>query len=139
MKTIQSPGDGIGLTGPLRVEILSDGVRGRLLWPFRVRLADGREVEVPVGFVTDFASVPRAFWRLIPPWGRYSPAAVVHDYLYGQDDWPKAEADRAFLDLMRQVGVPRWKRTMMYWAVRWFGEKKENAARVLKSRGPRGS
>lgn len=44
-------------------------------------LGSGRLVEVPAGFVTDGASVPRAFWALLPVWGRYSRAAVVHDYL----------------------------------------------------------
>ena len=77
-------GKDIGLIGPLQVEILPDGRRARLLQPFRVRLRElgERVIEVPQGFETDFASVPRFFWRVVPPWGRYSPAAVVHDYLY---------------------------------------------------------
>lgn len=38
-------------------------------------------VTVPRGFLTDGASVPRLFWKLIPPWGGYGQAAVLHDYL----------------------------------------------------------
>lgn len=38
-------------------------------------------VNVPVGYLTDGASVPRAFWSIIPPWGNYGQAAIVHDYL----------------------------------------------------------
>lgn len=38
-------------------------------------------VNVPEGFVTDLASVPRAFWEIMRPEGRYAYAAVVHDYL----------------------------------------------------------
>lgn len=37
---------------------------------------------VPVGFETDFASVPRPLWPLFPPTGRYTRAAVLHDWLY---------------------------------------------------------
>ncbi|EOH0861805.1 DUF1353 domain-containing protein, partial [Salmonella enterica subsp. enterica] len=33
----------------------------------------------------------------------------------------KKEADKIFLDGMTVLGVPRWKRTVMYWAVRMFG------------------
>jgi Protein of unknown function (DUF1353) len=39
-------------------------------------------VRVPIGFVTDFASIPRVFWSLLRPDGTYSYAAVIHDYLY---------------------------------------------------------
>ncbi len=114
---------GISLSGPLRVEILEDGLRARLLYPFRVRLheLDGRVIDVPRGFETDFASVPRFFWRIVPPWGRYSPAAVVHDYLYFTGKVTRAEADRVFLGHMERLGVPLWKRTVMYRALRFFG------------------
>ncbi len=113
----------IGLIGPLRVEILRDGRRARLLRPFRVRIGApvSRIIEVPRGFVTDFASVPRFFWRVLPPWGTYSPAAVVHDWLYHTRLVSRAEADRAFLIIMQRLGVSKWKRTVMYWAVRCFG------------------
>ncbi|TPG76296.1 DUF1353 domain-containing protein [Pseudomonas arsenicoxydans] len=39
----------------------------------------GEWVYVPAGYLTDGASVPRLFWSLIPPWGAYGQAAVVHD------------------------------------------------------------
>lgn len=33
----------------------------------------------------------------------------------------KREADKIFLDGMTVLGVPKWKRTIMYYAVRFFG------------------
>lgn len=39
-------------------------------------------VNVPPGFRTDFASVPRPFWSIVSPWGRHGRAAIVHDFLY---------------------------------------------------------
>jgi hypothetical protein len=125
-------GHGIGLKEPLHVEILSDGRSARLLRSFLVRVKDGQIIEVPQGFVTDFASVPRIFWRIIPPWGEYSPAAVVHDWLYTKAKCKRKEADDIFLELMERLGVPVIVRTAMYWAVRigggivWGHPRKEN-------------
>ncbi|ENP7393251.1 DUF1353 domain-containing protein, partial [Salmonella enterica] len=42
-------------------------------------------------------------------------------YLYDNALRTKKEADKIFLDGMTVLGVPKWKKTIMYWAVRWFG------------------
>jgi len=81
------------------------------------------QICVPIGFKTDLASVPRLFWALIPPHGRYIRAAIIHDYLYIHKPVSRSIADRIFLDLMRRDGVPRWKRWIMYSAVRLGGWK----------------
>lgn len=79
-------------------------------------------VHVPALFYTDFASVPRFLWRVLPPTGRYGKAAVVHDYLYRtRGVATKAEADHVFLEAMTALGVGWWTRTCMYWGVRVFG------------------
>lgn len=61
-------------------------------------------IVVPAGFVTDFASTPRALWSVIPPSGRYQLAAVVHDFLYWDQGCTREQAD-AILRLvnLRQV------------------------------------
>jgi hypothetical protein len=49
--------------------------------------ADGQAPKtftVPIGFVTDFATVPRALRWLILPYGAYTRAAVLHDWLLEQ-------------------------------------------------------
>lgn len=109
------------LSSSLQVEILPDGRTVKLLQPLRVKMADGAIIEVPAGFETDFASVPRACWQLVPPWGQYSPAAVVHDYLYNTGQMPRVESDNIFLDVMAALGVPWWQRQIMYWGVRIGG------------------
>ena len=58
-------GTRLNLTGPLRVEILPSGRHARLTQPYRIGTAAGRIIEVPEGFETDFASVPRLFWRIV--------------------------------------------------------------------------
>ena len=86
----------------------------------------GRYIEVPVGYKTDFASVPRVFWRIFPPHGKYVPASVVHDYLCdlrGSTGVDSKTTHAIFNEAMEVVGVAKWKRVSMYNAVRFFGPK----------------
>jgi hypothetical protein len=76
---------------------------------------------VKVGFVTDLASIPKLFWNILPPFGRYTAAAVVHDYLYQAHEHTQRHADAIFLAAMTELKVSRWKRAVMHRAVRAFG------------------
>ena len=59
------------------------------------------KVIIPVGFVTDGASIPRIMFirRLIgDPWsGKYACSAVVHDYGYHSQTMTRKQVDRIFL------------------------------------------
>ena len=112
-------------TTPAILEMLDD-YRWRLVEPFEFWLTDTPDdvIYVPEGYVTDLASVPRLLWALFPPHGRYAKAAIIHDWLYDNALRTKAEADRIFLDAMTVLGVPRWRRRLMYLAVRLFGKGK---------------
>jgi hypothetical protein len=104
----------------LRVEEVDDG-RWRLLEDFVYHSDVVGSIIVPAGFVTDFASVPRvpvAFWFV---GDTAHLAAVVHDYLYSTGIFPKATADRVFLEAMAVTGIPHWRRWLMYLGVRWGG------------------
>ena len=70
--------------------------------------------------MTDFASVPRPLWWILPRWGRYGNAAVIHDFCYwDQKRIPKRkEADRIFLEAMSILRVGWLTRHVMYLAVR---------------------
>lgn len=76
---------------------------------------------VPSGFVTDFASVPRLLWNLVPPYGRYTKAAVLHDYFYITQAISRKDADGLFLRTMKELGVSRPLRKVMWAAVRLGG------------------
>lgn len=79
---------------------------------------------VPKNFITDLASTPRILWPIFPPSGRYTGAAVIHDYLYSNGykiGVSRKKADEIFLGIMEEMGVPAWKRKTMYRAVRLFG------------------
>jgi hypothetical protein len=86
-------------------------------------LSDGPwaiRVTVPEGFVTDFASTPRLLWILFPPRGKWNGAAIVHDFLY-KETFDRFLADAIFRAIMKELGVPWWRRVIMYYAVRFFG------------------
>ena len=85
-------------------------------------------VEVPKGFESDFASVPRGLWNLLPPDGPYTQSAVLHDFLYSKRgnspegrNRTRKECDLIFLEAMVVLNVSAWKRYIMFWSVRIFG------------------
>lgn len=110
-------------TTPAILEMLGY-YRWRVYAPFSFYLSEDNSdvIDVPAGFLTDLARVPRFLWMLLPPDGKYAKAAIIHDYLYDNALRTKAEADRIFLDGMTVLGVPKWKRGVMYQAVRLFGK-----------------
>ncbi|MGH2759579.1 MAG: DUF1353 domain-containing protein [Actinomycetota bacterium] len=78
--------------------------------------------DIPAGMRTDFASVPRPFVWLIPRYGTYTKAAILHDYLWrqhaktGKMTW--ADADGIFRRAMRELGVAFLRRWITWSAVR---------------------
>jgi hypothetical protein len=77
---------------------------------------------VPAGFRTDFATVPRVVVWLIPRFGRYTLAAVLHDWLVTEGLRTGAvssrDADGLFRRVMREQGVPTARRWLMWTGVR---------------------
>ena len=119
-------------TSPLVVEHL-DGRYWRLAARFAFRVGargnGGVMIMVPAEFITDFASVPRPFWPLLPPTGRWGKAAVLHDYLYRTGKASRVVADALFLEAMTALGMASWRRWAMYLAVRLFGARVYNLER----------
>lgn len=92
-------------------------------------------VEVPTGFVTDFASIPPIFYSVLRPDGEYAYAAVIHDYLYWMQTRPREVADEILKLAMQDLKVDSVKLTAIYEAVRLFGGKAWNDNARLKSQG----
>ena len=80
-------------------------------------------VEIPAGFSSDGASVPKALWWMYHPFGRYLRAAVVHDWFCVTQSINYKEAALVFREAMKVCGVNKWRRNKMYWAVKLFGPK----------------
>jgi hypothetical protein len=73
------------------------------------------------------------FVWFLPRYGRYTLAAILHDYLWrhraqtGQMDY--IDADGTFRRAMRELGVPFAKRWIMWAAVRWGALMKHGGTR----------
>ena len=78
-------------------------------------------VHVPKGFVSDLASIPRAFYTAFRPDGRYAYAAVIHDYLYWNQEIAREDADTVFKLCMQDFQVPTPSVTTIYYGVRGGG------------------
>jgi hypothetical protein len=78
---------------------------------------------VPAGFLTDFATVPRPVVWLIPRFGRYTLAAVLHDWLVTKGlstgVVSARDADGLFRRVLRELDVPPVRRWLMWAGVRW--------------------
>lgn len=99
-----------------------------------------KPVEVPSGFVTDFASVPRPFWAILPPAGRYTQAAIAHDYMYWMQDemkWSRSDADEVLNLFMLDLDVGSAVRNTIHTAVRAFGASAWNSNASAKQAGER--
>jgi hypothetical protein len=54
-----------------------------LLSPFRIKIGECQVIEIPVGFITDFASIPVPWRNIISPThAKLSRPAVLHDFSY---------------------------------------------------------
>ena len=103
--------------------------RGRALFklqePLEVIMMIGSgklEIKIPAGYETDFASTPWFLQWFIPSAGRYSRAAIVHDWFYSNPhNCTRFFADCLFREIMCHLEVPMWKRVLMYYGVRFGG------------------
>lgn len=83
------------------------------------------DIDIPYGFSTDFASIPRPARILITGHDRTRWGATIHDLLYDADEEYREMhginrkiADQIFYEAMKESGVGSIKRRVMYAAVR---------------------
>lgn len=105
---------------------------------FRSTIAGGI-ISIPNELITNFASIPRFFWRILPPDDPCIAAgSVVHDFLYGEKGKIKVwdgdelvdvrltrdQCDRILAyEAMPELGAPKWKQDVVYYSLRWFGDR----------------
>lgn len=111
----------------IQLEDRSHGGRGT--WMVQAPLAYESDkigqVVVPVGFVTDFASVPRIPYVFDIAGDKGDMSGTVHDYLYDKDctlPVSRRQADKVLKEGLIAQGVPKWIAFMMYVAVRLFAK-----------------
>jgi len=143
--------------GELRI-VAASATTWALTAPLRWIGTKGDSFTVPEAFVTDFATVPRVLvWKTLP-YGPYTRAAVLHDWLLTQlaewqaqvdrgggmagQDWPTAEppansrdCDGIFRRVMEDLGVSWLTRWQMWAAVRLaacFNSRREYGRQFAK-------
>ena len=81
----------------------------------------GQRIEVPAGFTTDFASVPRIPLVYMLYGDRNRKAATIHDYLYRHQIFDRATCDAVFREAMRADGEGFMVSFAMWFGVRLGG------------------
>jgi len=108
-----------------------------IVWEPKEQSSKYQKVEVPEGFVTDLASIPRVFWSMLRPDAEYAYAAIVHDYLYWVQKYDRQLCDEIFRFSMEDLNVERPTVESIYNAVRSFGESAWKENKALKLAGER--
>lgn len=104
------------------LKVFNEGVHILLTEDLHYEMASsGVTVTVPRGFVSDFASIPAAFRSILSPIGQHGRAAIIHDYLYWQQECTREQADRIMLLAMTESGVSYAERRVIYWTLRRLG------------------
>lgn len=112
------------VSSPLDLRYI-DGTHWELLNTFTCESDIAGTITVEPPFRTDFNSIPRGLWNILPP-DDYGEAAVLHDYLYqvavlhGQDV-SRLLADQVHREFVRFRHAPAWKERAMFYALRACG------------------
>jgi hypothetical protein len=122
---------------PVDFRPFSDGQHWIVKEPLTYIVGKSKEsVTVPIGFVTDMASIPPALQSVIQQNGSYLLPAVVHDYLYWKQTCTRPQADGIMMLAMIEQNVSLVHRTAIFEAVRaagsfaWEANAKERSARL---------
>ena len=97
----------------------------QLLEPFGYRDSKGRDWDVPIGYVSDGASIPWGLWTFIggPYDGPYREAAIIHDYFCDKKDRTWEEVHLMFLEAALKRGVPESTAQTMYAGILYGGPR----------------
>jgi hypothetical protein len=121
-----------GTFGPLPKMQLESGSRvDRLLDEFTFTTRDGQQWKARAGLGWDGASIPQLLWSIAgsPKTGCYRFASIVHDEVYkNREEYiakgvTREQADDLFYLGCRAKGVVEARARMMYYALRWFGDR----------------
>lgn len=90
-------------------------------------------IDVPTGFLTDGATIPRIFWWYLPPIDEYSQATTLHDFLCGVYEYTvvidgvptptkitRKQIDAILGEAMGVLEVTRWKRKGIMFGVNLY-------------------
>jgi hypothetical protein len=108
-----------------------------VVWTPNAGQADFPKVQVPKGFVTDLASIPAIFWSILPKDAAYAYAAIVHDYLYWIQHYPRSTADAILKKSMEDFEISKPTVAAIHTAVVHFGASAWRRNAELRKLGER--
>jgi hypothetical protein len=84
---------------------------------------DSVKITVKSGFLTDGASIPKAFWSIVgnPLESDLLKPAIIHDGLYTLMKLSRLESDNLLKEMLLFNGASKAKVFLVYYAVRLFG------------------
>lgn len=112
--------------GPVLVN-LPDGINWMVMQDFTYEADSGKKYTIDAGFIFDLASIPQVFKNILSPYGKYTAAAILHDYFYKTvphqfpEPMTREEADNIFFEGMKSSGVDEVTCYIMYETVKGFG------------------
>lgn len=105
------------------------------LLPIQIELTNGKTITIPKGYYFDGSSTPKFIRGIMPRYGAFMFAALIHDWMYYTDH----QRERLGVDKARKFAdeeMLRWSNAinnrtyvnyldnyLRYWAVRLFGKK----------------
>lgn len=113
-----------------KTELKIEAVRGEdayiLIDPLIYTVEDGDVIVVPIGFKTNFASVPSmAKWYIDDDSYLIRSPSVVHDFLYSRDSarygYTREAADKVLRAAMIEQGMRKSQAYFIYYILRVFG------------------
>lgn len=111
--------------------------KGLVSWESPKASEGPSRIDVPIGFVTDLASIPSEFWSILSPNARYSYPAIIHDYLYWFQTCARDVADEVLRSAMEDMKVSAVQAFTMYQAVRIAGSHAWSSNSAMKAAGER--
>ena len=84
-------------------------------------LTPGRQfISVPIGFKSDFGTIPKWAQGFVKAEGAGDRAYVLHDYLCDSQIYSRRMTDRILLSALKYCGVPFWERIAVYFSIRFY-------------------
>jgi hypothetical protein len=109
-----------GFSSPLELRAHRPG-EWVVIRPIQYKSRERIIYSIPVGFITDLASIPAILLPVFDRNGASRKAAVLHDYRYCVKRGLRKDADDLFLEALERSGVGFLRRWALYAGVRAGG------------------
>lgn len=93
-----------------------------LIWEIGFK-GSNNKILIPLGFLTDFLSIPFPFTEFVNNDGPYAAAGALHDHLYKEKIFDRKKSDEQLYDALIALKCNKIIATLIWFSVRIFGNK----------------